>query len=361
MLCSFEMQVETRWGDTVMLVGSVPQLGSWVPSRGMAMTTSSTSYPVWAANLLLTERSEGELIEYKIIVRRADGSIVWENLDNRPLVHTYGREVCVRAAWNDARAVVTVLREPPAAPNIAQSAPPSVRLSRREAAAEPMQVVGSAPVFPVAPVAPAAPVDVMDASPAFHQLAPSAASRSALPPPPPAVAPPPPAPAIACPWEGRQPAPSNSFSLQSPRGKLQHAAFDETRGKCQRSPTRIPRLSPGSDSRSVPALIDANATAVATAELQPSEGSVRLRIPSLAARKLLPNVPPAPSTPFAFFGHDNSANVDYSSQSWNTFAEAQQAALEVTRGPQRLWESNPRPRAHASLAAATPLALQLLP
>lgn len=361
MLCSFEMQVETRWGDTVMLVGSVPQLGSWVPNRGMAMTTSSTSYPVWAANLLLTERSEGELIEYKIIVHRADGSIVWENLDNRPLVHTYGREVCVRAAWNDARAVVTVLREPPAVPCIAQSAPPSVRLSRREAAAEPMQVVGSAPVFPVAPVAPAAPVDVMDASPAFHQLAPSAASRSALPPPPPAVAPPPPAPAIASPWEGCQPAPSNSFSLQSPRGKLHHAAFDETRGKCQRSPTRIPRLSPGSDSRSVPALIDAAATAAATTDLQPSEGSVRLRIPPLAARKLLPNVPPAPSTPFAFFGHDNSANVDYSSQSWNTFAEAQQAALEVTRGPQCLWESNPRPRAHASLAAATPLALQLLP
>ena len=46
-LVSFEVEAETRWGDTVVLVGSTPQLGSWVPDAGLPLQTDERTYPAW--------------------------------------------------------------------------------------------------------------------------------------------------------------------------------------------------------------------------------------------------------------------------------------------------------------------------
>ena len=54
-----EVQAETRWGDTVVMCGSTPQLGSWQPHRALRMVTDETAYPVWRCEplLLCTDRS----------------------------------------------------------------------------------------------------------------------------------------------------------------------------------------------------------------------------------------------------------------------------------------------------------------
>lgn len=87
---SFQVQAETRWGDTVVLVGSAAQLGDWDPARGLPLVTDAASYPLWrlpAAQSLAV----GEVCEFKFVIMRAahDGqpcSVEWEELqDNRRL------------------------------------------------------------------------------------------------------------------------------------------------------------------------------------------------------------------------------------------------------------------------------------
>ena len=87
---SFQVQAETRWGDTVVLVGSAPQLGVWDPARGLPLVTDAASYPLWrlpAAQSLTV----GEVCEFKFVIMRAahEGqpcSVEWEELqDNRRL------------------------------------------------------------------------------------------------------------------------------------------------------------------------------------------------------------------------------------------------------------------------------------
>ena len=87
---SFQVQAETRWGDTVVLVGSAPQLGVWDPARGLPLVTDAASYPLWrlpAAQSLAV----GEVCEFKFVIMRAahEGqpcSVEWEELqENRRL------------------------------------------------------------------------------------------------------------------------------------------------------------------------------------------------------------------------------------------------------------------------------------
>ena len=67
---SFQVQADTRWGDTVALVGSTEQLGAWAPDRGLALCTDAASYPVWrlpTAQLLAV----GAVYEFKFVILRA--------------------------------------------------------------------------------------------------------------------------------------------------------------------------------------------------------------------------------------------------------------------------------------------------
>lgn len=86
----FQVLAETRWGDTLVLVGSLPQLGAWDPTRGVPLVTDAASYPTWrlpAAQVFAV----GQLCEFKFVIKRAphDGQpccVEWEELpDNRRL------------------------------------------------------------------------------------------------------------------------------------------------------------------------------------------------------------------------------------------------------------------------------------
>lgn len=76
---AFEVIVETRWGDAVVLVGSSKELGEWKPHQGLKMSTDCSCYPTWHVKADLVEESE-----YKFVILRAEqhGNCVveWEPL-----------------------------------------------------------------------------------------------------------------------------------------------------------------------------------------------------------------------------------------------------------------------------------------
>jgi phosphatidylserine/phosphatidylglycerophosphate/cardiolipin synthase-like enzyme len=71
----------TKWGDSLVLVGDLPELGAWDPHSGVRLDGSD--WPTWRASLPLRS---GARFEYKLVVLRADGSVVWERGDNRAAV-----------------------------------------------------------------------------------------------------------------------------------------------------------------------------------------------------------------------------------------------------------------------------------
>jgi len=87
---SFQVQAETRWGDTVVLVGSAPQLGVWDPARGLPLVTDAASYPLWRLPAAQS-MAVGEVCEFKFVIMRAahegqPSSVEWEELqENRRL------------------------------------------------------------------------------------------------------------------------------------------------------------------------------------------------------------------------------------------------------------------------------------
>jgi len=74
----FEVDAQTHWGDRIVLVGDVPELGSWDPARGVEL--QGDDYPTWTASVLLPP---GAAVEYKYVRRSGDGQAEWELGHNR--------------------------------------------------------------------------------------------------------------------------------------------------------------------------------------------------------------------------------------------------------------------------------------
>ncbi len=72
----------TQPGDTVVIVGSDPALGSWDPTRGVPLRTNESLFPTWAGRFVLPKGSD---VHWKAIVLKADGSVRWEIGDDRVL------------------------------------------------------------------------------------------------------------------------------------------------------------------------------------------------------------------------------------------------------------------------------------
>lgn len=78
---SFAADVETSWGDCVVLVGNTASLGSWQAEHGVRLATNANSYPTWTAQVALSCTAEQSTIEYKLVILRANrAGIEWEPL-----------------------------------------------------------------------------------------------------------------------------------------------------------------------------------------------------------------------------------------------------------------------------------------
>ncbi|KZW01365.1 glycoside hydrolase family 13 protein [Exidia glandulosa HHB12029] len=75
---NFSVVRNTTFGDNVFVVGSIPALGTWDPSKSVAL--SSATYPIWATSVNI---ADGTDFEYKYIVKKGNGEVEWEADPNR--------------------------------------------------------------------------------------------------------------------------------------------------------------------------------------------------------------------------------------------------------------------------------------
>ncbi|KAF2864483.1 carbohydrate-binding module family 20 [Piedraia hortae CBS 480.64] len=82
---TFTERVTTVFGESVRLVGSATQLGSWDPANGLAMSANgyTDSNPIWSLTVSLPA---GLTFQYKYVVVGIDGTIRWEADPNRSFV-----------------------------------------------------------------------------------------------------------------------------------------------------------------------------------------------------------------------------------------------------------------------------------
>jgi alpha-amylase len=91
---TFTVGETTSWGQNVYLVGSVPALGSWNTSQ--AVPLSSSGYPTWNGAVTLPANT---YVEYKYIVKNADGSITWEPGNNHSFTTAGSGSTTLNDSW----------------------------------------------------------------------------------------------------------------------------------------------------------------------------------------------------------------------------------------------------------------------
>ncbi|KAL2265375.1 hypothetical protein VTJ83DRAFT_6475 [Remersonia thermophila] len=79
---TFNERVSTQWGETIKVVGSVPELGNWDISKAVTLSASgyTSSDPLWSLTVPIT--GNGKTVEYKYI-KISNGNVVWESDPNR--------------------------------------------------------------------------------------------------------------------------------------------------------------------------------------------------------------------------------------------------------------------------------------
>lgn len=73
---------QTKWGQSLVLVGDRPELGAWDPRRGVRLETADGIFPQWNGHVRLPA---GVPIEYKFVILDAAGRVVWESGANHRL------------------------------------------------------------------------------------------------------------------------------------------------------------------------------------------------------------------------------------------------------------------------------------
>ena len=82
---SFHELRETAWGESISIVGSIPQLGSWDTSKALFLSAStrySNDNPLWTTTVNMPP---GTSFEYKYILFDINGNVQWEQDPN----HSY--------------------------------------------------------------------------------------------------------------------------------------------------------------------------------------------------------------------------------------------------------------------------------
>jgi len=80
---TFNERRATNFGQTVYIVGSIPQLGSWDASKAVALSATkyTSSDPLWFVSVGLPA---GQAVKYKYLIKAQDGSVVvWESDPDR--------------------------------------------------------------------------------------------------------------------------------------------------------------------------------------------------------------------------------------------------------------------------------------
>lgn len=97
---TFSQKVKTVYGESIRVVGSVPQLGSWDASKGKVLSAAgyTDANPVWSGSVVLPA---GAAIEYKFVRVSSQGVASWESDPNRryTVPKGCGSAVSVAGEW----------------------------------------------------------------------------------------------------------------------------------------------------------------------------------------------------------------------------------------------------------------------
>ncbi len=97
---TFNFTCSTEFGERVGLIGSMPLLGHWDPSKAIYLNTTQSAYPNWSIKVDLPR---DKIVEYKYVViadtvnKNTKPKVKWENLPtgiNR-IVNTYGKKEAI--------------------------------------------------------------------------------------------------------------------------------------------------------------------------------------------------------------------------------------------------------------------------
>ncbi|GGW59535.1 hypothetical protein GCM10010503_40900 [Streptomyces lucensis JCM 4490] len=77
---TFQATATTDWGQNLYVTGNLPDLGSWDPAKALPLTTGSATYPQWSGAHQLPPNTT---VQYKYLKKNPDGTVTWENGDNR--------------------------------------------------------------------------------------------------------------------------------------------------------------------------------------------------------------------------------------------------------------------------------------
>ncbi|KAI5286539.1 hypothetical protein KEM54_006695 [Ascosphaera aggregata] len=97
----FNELVTTSIGQHIYISGSVPQLGSWDPSKAILLNSNmyTSDNPLWYVSVNLPV---GATVRYKYIRRDSGGNVAWESGENRTLKtpHYCDVEISTGDTWN---------------------------------------------------------------------------------------------------------------------------------------------------------------------------------------------------------------------------------------------------------------------
>jgi hypothetical protein len=95
----FNVVVTTQWGESVQVVGSIPQLGNWDQTAALPLDAAryTDANHVWSATVILPA---GTQVQYKYVLIGSDGSITWEgDPDHSFTVPSVGTGASIADVW----------------------------------------------------------------------------------------------------------------------------------------------------------------------------------------------------------------------------------------------------------------------
>eukprot|EP00741_Cyanophora_paradoxa_P019769 tig00021168_g19080.t1 len=113
---------DTKLGDCVHVVGSVPEIGCWNPDHSVPLKTDEKSFPLWSGSVDL---GAFDYAEWKLITKNGS-DVQWETLcsGNRVLAGLTGvTEATVHAFWGSMQSTVECVKRE-SAPNLVMTAAP---------------------------------------------------------------------------------------------------------------------------------------------------------------------------------------------------------------------------------------------
>ncbi|KAF4979540.1 hypothetical protein FZEAL_4308 [Fusarium zealandicum] len=95
---TFEELAKTEFGETIKIAGNIDALGSWDTKKAISLSASdyTAQNPLWKVSISL---KAGQVLEYKYINVKRDGSVTWERDPNR--TYTVPKTCATKATKSD--------------------------------------------------------------------------------------------------------------------------------------------------------------------------------------------------------------------------------------------------------------------